>query len=112
MLIKVSILFMYRRIFPTRFISRASNAIGAIVLLWWVAVVLVSLVQCHPIQKAWVTVMDGQCINTNLYLISNAVPNIVTDIAMLCLPMYEVYRLHMQRMKRIGVAVIFLLGSL
>lgn len=113
LLVKASILCMYRRVFPTRFMVRASWGVGVVVMLWWAAVVAVSLAQCQPLHRAWHPQMtEGHCIDVNKYLLSNAIPNIATDVFMLFLPLYEIRRLHMPRLKKAGIAAVFLLGGL
>lgn len=110
-LVKASMLAMYHRIFPTPFMNRAGYILGAVVFMWWAAVCIGSWVQCQPVQKAWYPSMEGKCFDTNMYLLSNAIPNIITDISILCLPMYEVYRLQVPRLQKSGLSGIFLLGG-
>ncbi|KGO67477.1 hypothetical protein PITC_009280 [Penicillium italicum] len=83
---KVSILLMYCRIFPTREIRIASTILGGVSISWCVAIILVSVFQCTPIARAWDTRIPGTCLNLKSSFIGNAVPNITTDILILCLP--------------------------
>ncbi|CAG8885681.1 unnamed protein product [Penicillium egyptiacum] len=110
--IKVSILLMYCRIFPTREIRIASMILGGISVAWCIAIILVSIFQCTPIARAWDTRIPGTCINLKASFIGNAVPNIVTDILILSLPVRVVWRLHASLTHRLSVIGIFLLGSL
>lgn len=43
--------------------------------------------------------------------IGNAVPNILTDAAILCMPMYHVWRLQVRTAQRVALTGIFLLGA-
>ncbi|KAJ5951566.1 uncharacterized protein N7479_009979 [Penicillium vulpinum] len=108
---KVSILLMYCRIFPTREIRIASMILGGISLAWAIAIILVSIFQCTPIARAWDTRIPGTCIDLKASFIGNAVPNIVTDILILSLPVRVVWGLHASLTHRLSVIGIFLLGS-
>ncbi|KAJ5494855.1 hypothetical protein N7463_010942 [Penicillium fimorum] len=91
---KVSILLMYCRIFPTKEIRTASMILGGISLAWAVAIIFVSIFQCTPIARAWDTRIPGTCIDLKASFIGNAVPNVVTDILILSLPVRVVWGLH------------------
>ncbi|KAJ5359799.1 hypothetical protein N7517_008990 [Penicillium concentricum] len=108
---KVSILLMYCRIFPTKEIRTASMILGGISLAWAVAIIFVSIFQCTPIARAWDTRIPGTCIDLKASFIGNAVPNVVTDILILSLPVRVVWGLHASLTHRLSVIGIFLLGS-
>lgn len=109
---KASILLMYTRIFPTREIKIASIVLGGLSVAWAIAIILVSIFQCTPIARAWDNRIPGHCIDLKASFIGNAVPNVVTDILMLCLPVRVVWRLHASITHRLSVIAIFMLGSL
>lgn len=111
-IIKVSILLMYARIFPTRNFRIASYIIGSIAVGWVIAIICVSVFQCNPIAKAWNVNLSGTCINLKGSFIGNAVPNILTDIAILSMPVHVVWGLHANLTHRLSVIALFLLGSL
>lgn len=110
--VKFSILSMYWRIFPTKFVRRGCAVLGLTTLAWLIAVALVAFLQCDPIQKIWLPDTPGHCIDNNKFFVGNAVPNIVTDICIVLLPAYEVSRLHMGTSQKISLACVFLLGVL
>jgi len=115
--VKISILLMYIRIFPTRFIRTSTWVITTILLLWWIIVLFFTIFQCSPIAYAWdktivLTNPKAHCLNANEFYIGNAVPNIVTDLAILSLPVHEVWRLHMRTGQKAAVMGMFLLGGL
>ncbi|KAK4183227.1 hypothetical protein QBC35DRAFT_394291 [Podospora australis] len=111
-LIKWSVLAMYYRIFPTRFMKWGYIILGGMTLMWWIAVMLVTVFQCTPVHAMWdLATPEAHCINANVFYIStNGVPNIVTDVMILLLPMYEVYKLHVSRAQKIAIAGSFLVG--
>ncbi|KAK3935773.1 integral membrane [Diplogelasinospora grovesii] len=112
-LIKCSILTMYYRIFPTRFMKTGTRLLFVLVAAWWVAVMLVTIFQCMPVQKAWDPYMeDGTCLEKEKFFLGNAIPNIITDILILGLPTFEVVRLQVTRSQKVAITGIFLLGGL
>lgn len=111
-LIKFSLLAMYLRIFPSRGFKITAWIIGGTVFSWWIAIVLVCIFQCNPIYVAWEPWMPGQCINLKGSFIGNAVPNIVTDIAILIMPVKQVWALHTAPAQKISLICTFGLGSL
>lgn len=110
-LIKFSLLAMYLRIFPSRGFKIAAYIIGGTVAAWWIAIVLVCIFQCNPIYVAWEPWMPGQCIDLKGSFIGNAVPNIVTDIAILIMPVKQVWALHTAPAQKISLICTFGLGS-
>ncbi|KAK8043153.1 hypothetical protein PG994_013636 [Apiospora phragmitis] len=111
MLVKLSVLAMYLRIFPSRNFKYGAWFIGGIVVAWWIAIVLVCIFQCWPIPKAWNPALPGHCINLKASFIGNAIPNIATDIAILAMPVGQVWHLQVNLAQKISLLFMFLLGS-
>lgn len=72
----------------------------------------VSLFQCTPLEKLWNPTLPGHCINFLGAIIGNAVPNIVTDILILALPMPLLWHLQTGYLQKIMLSGVFLLGGL
>ncbi|KAI4087714.1 MAG: hypothetical protein LQ344_006600 [Seirophora lacunosa] len=101
---KISILSLYLRIFPNRVFRGMTMVIVAIVLLNWLAFALASTFQCSPVTYQWdKSIEGGRCFDVLLFYRMVNVPNVVTDIAMLILPMPMVWKLHTSRPRRIGL---------
>ncbi len=110
---KFSILAMYRRIFPTRFMNLGFWILGGMTTAWWLAVILVATFQCDPVGKVFDPFMaTGHCISIAQFFLGNSIPNIINDVMILCLPIYEISQLHLPRGQRIALAGVFLLGAL
>ena len=63
-LIKISILLFYHRIFPSRTLFKLSCILGAIIIAYNVANILVTTLQCIPLQDLWTTWgTQGKCID-------------------------------------------------
>ncbi|KAK8081124.1 hypothetical protein PG997_008942 [Apiospora hydei] len=111
MLVKLSVLQMYLRIFPSRNFKYTSWAIGAVVIGWWISIVLVCIFQCTPIPKAWNPSLPGHCIDLKASFVGNAIPNIATDIAILAMPVGQVWHLQVNLTQKLSLLFMFLLGS-
>ncbi|OHW93605.1 integral membrane protein [Colletotrichum incanum] len=111
MFIKVSLLLMYCRIFPSRNFKIAAMTLGGLTIAWWIAIVFVCIFQCTPVAKAYMPFIDGTCIDLKASFIGNAIPNILTDVAILCLPIGQVWKLQATLAQRLSLCFMFLLGG-
>ncbi|KAI0551672.1 hypothetical protein F4679DRAFT_537558, partial [Xylaria curta] len=108
---KLSVLALYRRIFPTRIIRLGVHCIGTIVIMWWIATVAVGLFGCSPISKGW-SFDRSTCIQQlPPFNTGNTVTAFVIDIAILVLPVHDILKLHMGLWQKLAVAGLFSLGS-
>ncbi|KAI3559391.1 hypothetical protein CABS01_00479 [Colletotrichum abscissum] len=111
MFIKISLLLMYRRIFPGRGFKIAAMVLGLLTIGWWLAIVFVCVFQCTPVAKAYMPWIEGTCIDLKASFIGNAIPNILTDVAILCLPIGQVWKLQVTLAQRLSLCFMFLLGG-
>ena len=111
---KVSILCLYYRIFSIKTWIRYTSYAGiAFIVSSGVAYILATIFQCTPIDGFWeTTIKDRHCINTVAFWQSYAFLNILTDFAILALPLSQVAKLRLPRAEKIGLTVIFALGAL
>lgn len=110
-LTKLSVLFLYRRLFPSRQLKIISIMIAVLVLGYSLALVIVALVQCIPLSKTWNPIEHGICIDTKPAYTTTAVMNVLTDIFILSLPVKIVWRLQMKTTRKVQVIGLFLLGG-
>lgn len=103
---------MYLRIFPVRSIKIGAYVLAALSISWCISIIMVSIFQCTPIERTWNPAIPGHCINLKASFIGNAIPNILTDVAILALPMQQVWGLHTSTMQKTQISFVFLLGSL
>jgi hypothetical protein len=114
-LLKMSLLFFYLRIFPEKMIKR---------LLWGTVVfnagfgvffVLLTIFQCQPVSYYW-TKWDGEhsgtCLSISSIAWANAAVSIALDIWMLAIPLSQLRKLHLHWKKKIGVGLMFIVGTL
>lgn len=110
--VKFSILLFYRRIFPARSFKIVLWVIAGLVCSWMVAMGLAMIFQCDPIQKAWNPTVAGNCIDLSKLYLGNAVPNIVTDVIIIIVPIPMIWHLQITRSQRVALCGIFLMGGL
>ncbi|PVH77142.1 hypothetical protein DL98DRAFT_424172 [Cadophora sp. DSE1049] len=108
---KIALLLMYLRIFPVRSIKIGAYVLAALSISWCISIIMVSIFQCTPIERTWNPAIPGHCINLKASFIGNAIPNILTDVAILALPMQQVWSLHTSTMQKAQISFVFLLGS-
>ncbi|KAJ5538285.1 hypothetical protein N7494_007764 [Penicillium frequentans] len=110
-IIKISVLLMYHRIFPVRYVKIGGLILAAITLAWVISIDLLAIFQCTPIAKAYDSTLPGHCISLKGALIGNGVPNFVTDIFILALPSKLIWGLQASLWQRVSVIAVFLTGS-
>lgn len=114
-LVKLSVLALYWRIFPTRSMKISCAILGSICIAWTVSVQIVNVIQCRPLHAFWDTELqqlpDTKCLDFNLYFLGNSTANCIIDLATLTLPIREVLRLQMSTSRKLGICVVFLLGG-
>lgn len=60
----------------------------------------------------WYPDLEGTCISIFGLYLGNAIPNILTDISILALPLTQVWGLQVRLWQRVVLVGMFLLGSL
>lgn len=62
-------------------------------------------------QAFWNTTMTRTCINSTNFYIGITVPNIVFDVMTVILPIHQIWRLQMDKEKKLALTGVFLLGG-
>jgi hypothetical protein len=81
-------------------------------LLWWIGTLLAETIICIPIEYSWNSTMSAHFGSKHLLAIIPPIPWIVTDLVILLMPLPMVWNLHLPRLQRVGLGVLFLLGGL
>ncbi|KAK0663838.1 hypothetical protein DIS24_g1009 [Lasiodiplodia hormozganensis] len=109
---KLSILAQYLRIFVTVRTVRAIWACIIFVIAYTLQSLIVGIFSCNPPRKFWdPTLQEGSCINYTLYYYVAAALNILTDLAIILVPVPALRHLNVSRTKRIGVMLLFSVGG-
>lgn len=114
-LLKLSLLFFFLRIFPSTPARRILWMTVVFDILYGIAFVLAAIFQCKPISFYW-TLWDGehkgQCIDINALGWANAAISIFLDFWMLGIPLSQVIHLKLAWKKKVGVTLMFCVGTL
>lgn len=115
--IKLSLLYFYHGMFgfwPS--FRRLNHAAMVLVALWAVSFFVADLLLCgrYP-QYQWAvdqTMAKQKCGDKGALLIAFAATSVITDLAVLVLPLLYVRRLKLRAGKKIAASLVFLLGGL
>jgi hypothetical protein len=114
-LLKLSLLFFYLRIFPGTMVRRLLWVTVIFDICFGMLFVLLAIFQCRPISyywSGWDGEHQGTCLNVNGLAWSNAAISIVLDGWMLAVPISQLFGLQLHWKKKIGVAMMFVVGTL
>lgn len=112
--VRISILLLYCRIFCTPKFRRLCWVAAAVTICWWIASVLVDILQCRPINAAWDPKMmfSPQCIDFQKFWYGLSGSSVVMDTIILIMPIYMVWQLKMKKSQKVLLSGIFLVGCL
>ena len=111
--IKLSVLFLYQRIFLGKIFRIYSIAMCCIIASWSLAFFFAFAFQCGTHPEYWWTSIETitkYCDNDKWSDLGFAVSDVATDLMVLVTPLPIIWRLQMLPAEKIGLSVIFLLG--
>lgn len=111
--VKMSILFLYIRIFPSRLFKL--YVIVTMVLVTISILILVPMVifQCNPVSATWnLYRKDAFCLGVSAVAYANAAVNIGTEVAILVLPLPLLSKLRVSWRTKLGLYMLFGCGIL
>ncbi|EFY96553.2 Extracellular membrane protein, 8-cysteine region, CFEM [Metarhizium robertsii ARSEF 23] len=115
-LVKLSLSLFYLRIFPGTTIRRLLWATALFNVAFGIAFVTTAIFQCTPISYTWTQYIDhslpGHCIDRNAWGWSNGALSIALDAWMILIPLSQVPRLRLHWKQKVGVAIMFFMGTL
>ncbi|CBF69517.1 hypothetical protein AN6415.2 [Aspergillus nidulans FGSC A4] len=112
-LIKLSMLFLYLRLFPNTLLRKAVFVSLAITSLWAIGSFLAQVLSCKPISyywNQWDGEHEGRCASHNSLLLAHSIINIFLDVLVIALPMPVLVKLQMSIEKRVGMCLMFAVG--
>ncbi|KAL8735443.1 MAG: hypothetical protein Q9181_002824, partial [Wetmoreana brouardii] len=109
---KISILYLYLRIFPRQILWFRYVTYVAItyITLYALATVITTIFQCTPVPKAWDHSIEGTCIDLTKFWYANAINNIAGDILTLALPWPLIRKLQLPKGAKVGLFSVLGLG--
>ena len=110
---KVSIVALYLRIFTSRTARFTCYILIFVIVANCVSFLFASTFQCSPIAYQWdKTIEGGTCFNIEAAFKASGAPNIATDAVILVLPIPTVWKLKASWIRKLGLMVVFLTGSM
>jgi len=110
---KLAILILYRRLFSTSKTLHSIYIIMIILILDLVGLTALVLGLCQPMAANWDdNIPNAKCLNKRVVSTWITMPNIVTDIWMLVLPIPIIWKLHIVKRVKLGLTFTFLVGSM
>ncbi|KAI3323419.1 hypothetical protein HD806DRAFT_85811 [Xylariaceae sp. AK1471] len=114
-LAKLSVLYLYRRIFVTPLFNLLSMTLIILIGIWTIGFFFAYVFSCGT--RFWanwapLAIFLENCFDTTPYFYALAISDVLTDGLILALPYYWIWRLNMSMAKRFAVLGVFLLGAI
>lgn len=113
--IKLSVIFLYRRLFVGRLFNRYSLALCTLIALWSLSFFFATAFQCGTHIAYWWTsqaTIKRFCVDTNALNLGFSISDVITDLMVLAIPLPIIWKLQMSTPQKLGLTSIFLLGLL
>lgn len=85
---------------------------GFMVVALCIAIDFVALFAYIPVQRSWDSRVPGHCQDRQAKFLGAAIPNVLTDLILLALPMPMLYRIQTTLRLKIGLVGVFAAGYL
>ncbi|MCJ1467815.1 hypothetical protein MMC07_006440 [Pseudocyphellaria aurata] len=110
---KLSILLLYLRIFTKRTYRIACWTIAVFTIANCVGSIVAGCLICWPLKFLWDrTIPGGHCIDIMAWYRWSLFMNIVTDVAMLIIPLPVIWKIQNTRKVKIGLTITFATGNI
>jgi hypothetical protein len=110
---KLAVLTLYHRLFPQRTAKITVYLLAGVLIAGTVANTIVSLAACKPFKANYDTTVPGhKCIDKEAFFVWTSLPNIITDVIMLVLPLPIVWGLNNTKRIKVALTFTFIVGSL
>jgi hypothetical protein len=102
----------YRRLFShhSRNFHWQINVLITIVTVWGAGIILTAFFLCVPMEKNWHPQVEGTCIPIIPFYYGLQIPNIITDLLIIVVPIREVMLLRLNKRLKTGAITMFALG--
>lgn len=113
-LLKLCLVFFYIRVFPSKEVQLILWATVAFVVAWGITFVMAGIFQCKPVHyfwNKWDGLHEGRCVNIDAITVTHAAISIALDVWILAIPMWQLRTLRMHWKKKVGVALMFCVGT-
>lgn len=105
---KLSVLFLYVRIFSIRTFRNLSYVLMGLSMAYCISFLVVFLTTCSPdISQLWNPTPNGRCRDLNIGQLGSVSTNLGIDVLILILPMPFLWKLQMALRNKIAVTIVF-----
>jgi hypothetical protein len=115
-LVKISALLFLLRLGGTKRLVRLScKALIALLVVQLAVFLPANILMCYPVQFAWLgpaAGTKGKCFQADMFFLSLAVINVVTDILTLLVPFMAFLGIKLNERVRFAILAVFALGGL
>ncbi|KAL2259509.1 hypothetical protein VTK26DRAFT_6799 [Humicola hyalothermophila] len=108
--VKLSVLWMYTRIFRTQQFKRYAYVLMGFCMAFCIAFMAVFMTNCHPVSFMWKPVPGGGCRDMTHSEFASVSVSLVIDLAIIFLPMPWLWGLQMPLRNKIVVSVTLSIG--
>ena len=110
---KISICLMYFELFKIdTFMRRATQTMMAFLAANCIAWLIPSIIVCQPISAYWTGNRDNaKCIDISTFGTWISLPHVVSDLVLMGMPMRVLWKMHVNRAKKLGLMFTFLTTS-
>ncbi|PKK40805.1 hypothetical protein CI102_15312 [Trichoderma harzianum] len=112
-IVKISLSLFYLDLFPGTNFRRVVWGTIIFNIASGLSFVIGSLVQCVPMSLTWEQFSDsshGHCIDMNSFGWANAAVNVATDLWLIVIPLFQLYKLDTQWRRKLSAAIMFMTG--
>jgi hypothetical protein len=114
--VKISLCLLYRHLFTSPKLHKLIDITIVYSVAWGIAFVGVAIFSCRPIHAfrdfTLQALPSTYCINNRAWYVGQAVPNILADILVLCMPIKQIWALKLDKRSKWALVLIFALGIL
>ncbi|KAJ1323237.1 hypothetical protein MN608_11383 [Microdochium nivale] len=109
-LTKISICFSYLQLFPSHGNKIFCYTMITLVTLQTVLCILLSLLQCRPIEAVWDHSIQGDCLDADITVYVNAALNSASELVVFLWPIKPLWKLQLPAQQRVGLVTLFSMG--
>lgn len=114
LLLKLSILFQFLRVFVPRRLGNlvmfwGTTGLIAANVIFYIIEFFLAIIQCKPRVRGWNRSVPGTCIGSS-NIVYTAAFNVISDFLILLLPLHRIWRLQMPTRRKIGISLTFATG--
>lgn len=109
---KGAILSLYLNIFPLGIELRITQGVAIIIIVHRLVGILMIIFQCNPVSNTWNTLFRPNCLDTRDLFEYNCLPNVITNLIMLALPIPTVWSLNASKRLKVGLSIMLFMASM